>query len=373
MGTRSRLKRRLVISAVNFREGGPLSLTRDCLTRLDRICEKENWRVVALVSDKKLYADLSLRHVALVSFPKAQRSYAVRLFYEYYWFNLMARRNQVDFWLSLHDISPRVGTVPQAVYCHNPAPFHRASWREFRLEPVFGMFSVFYGLMYRINIRRNRYVIVQQEWLRRVFVKLYHMPARQIIVARPEISLPSLQNKPARPLKTFIFPTFPRVFKNVEVIGEAVRLLLKKGITSFEILVTLDGTETRYARWLKANYGGLSNLKFIGSQSRSRIFELYAEVDALIFPSKLETWGLPISEFKQTGKPVFAADLPYAHETARDYKNVFFFDAEHAGRLASLLEAYILHNTLPAQAAKPVIAAPPVSDTWEDLFKILMS
>ena len=34
--------------------------------------------------------------------------------------------------------------------------------------------------------------------------------------------------------------------------------------------------------------------------------------DFLIFPSLLETWGLPISEFEQTNKKMILANLPYA-------------------------------------------------------------
>lgn len=372
MGTRKRVGKRLVISAVNFREGGPLSLTRDCLVHLDGICRERNWRAVALVSSKSLYADLGLQRVACVSFPKAQRSYLVRLFCEYWLFGRIAKRNVVDFWLSLHDITPRVGGVPQAVYCHNPAPFYKASWREFKFEPVFGMFSLFYGLLYRTNIQRNRYVIVQQEWLRQAFVRLYNVPAQRIIVARPQISVPAFRNKPGGLQKKFIFPTLPRIFKNIEVIGEAVRLLQERGVSSFEVLITLDGSENKYAQWLRSTYGHLPNLKFIGRQERSRIFELYGEVDALIFPSKLETWGLPITEFKQTGKPVFVADLPYGHETTGDYEKAFFFDPMDGRALAAQLEAFIVHNAAPSQAARHIESKPPVSNTWEELFAMLV-
>jgi len=32
--------------------------------------------------------------------------------------------------------------------------------------------------------------------------------------------------------------------------------------------------------------------------------------------------GMPITEFKATGKPILAADLPYAHETIGEYGQV---------------------------------------------------
>lgn len=52
--------------------------------------------------------------------------------------------------------------------------------------------------------------------------------------------------------------------------------------------------------------------------------KLYNTSDCLIFPSKLETWGLPISEMKFFGKPILIADELYAKETVGGYDKVQF-------------------------------------------------
>ncbi len=126
--------------------------------------------------------------------------------------------------------------------------------------------------------------------------------------------------------KKFIFPTLPRIFKNIEVIGEAVRLLQERGISSFEVLVTLDGSENKYAQWLRSTYGHLPNLKFIGRQEQVPYFRALRRGRCLDLPVEAGNLGLPITEFKQTGKPVFVADLPYGHETTGDYEKAFFFN-----------------------------------------------
>jgi hypothetical protein len=53
------------------------------------------------------------------------------------------------------------------------------------------MFNLFYRYLYGIGIRRNRYVIVQQEWLRDEFKRLFSV--QNVIVAHPVVS--SQQNK----------------------------------------------------------------------------------------------------------------------------------------------------------------------------------
>ena len=97
------------------------------------------------------------------------------------------------------------------------------------------------------------------------------------------------------------------------------------GVEGFTVWLTIDGSENRYAAKLRSEYGGLRSVSWLGIMPRDRILLLYAQADCLLFPSKLETWGMPISEFQQTGKPMLVIDLPYAHETVGTYPAVRFF------------------------------------------------
>ena len=58
---------------------------------------------------------------------------------------------------------------------------------------------------------------------------------------------------------------------------------------------TISGNENKYAKQLLDKYKGISEIKFLGLLSREQVFTIYQQCDALIFPSKLETWGLPIT------------------------------------------------------------------------------
>jgi glycosyltransferase involved in cell wall biosynthesis len=102
------------------------------------------------------------------------------------------------------------------------------------------------------------------------------------------------------------------------------------------------------------------------------VFELYTESDCLLFPSKLETWGLPITEFKTTGKLILAAELPYAHETVGTYQNVSFFDVNSPEALADLMMLTIKKEMIPVgnQAAE---VPDPFAANWEELFNLLLA
>ena len=320
------LKPVIIISAINFTLGGPLSILQDCLSYLQQ-CYLQEYKVVALVHDKSLLADID--GIEFIELPKSTRSYFYRLYYEYIYFNKISQQLKPYLWLSLHDMTPNVKADVRAVYCHNPSPFYKLNLKHALLDPTFALFNLFYKYIYKINIKQNDFVIVQQDWLRTAFKRLYGV--NSVVVAYPDIeggqSIEVAND--AREIYSFFFPTLPRFFKNIEVIVDAVRILNQQH-NDFEVVMTIDKTENKYARYIAEYSDDVANLKFIGRVSREEVFSLYGQSDCLIFPSKLETWGLPITEFKPTQKPMLVADLPYAHETVGDYQHVEFFDPDNA-------------------------------------------
>lgn len=357
----------IVISGINLREGGPLSVFQDCLKALDGHLTK-TYKIYALVHSKELFP--SLPNIEFIEFPKSTNSYVYRLYYEYVYFKKLSKVIKPYFWLSLHDVTPNVEASIQAVYCHNSSPFFKITKKELFLDPKFALFCWFYKWLYRINIEKNDFVIVQQEWLRQKFRAMY--PIRNCIVAYPNIVLktePMISSQNQKHI--FFYPTFPRVFKNIEIIAEAILLIEDKYKAKLEVIVTVDGTENRYSQWIVQHYGSIPELKFIGLQSREKVFSLYQLADGLIFPSKLETWGLPISEFKMFQKPIFAANLEYAHETVGSYDKVQFFPPQDALSLANLMKHHI-DGTLMYEPHVSSIPEGLVSHTWQELFEILL-
>lgn len=170
----------------------------------------------------------------------------------------------------------------------------------------------------------------------------------------------------------FFYPTLSRSFKNIELIGESVRKINKNDCGNFEVVITIDGSENKYAHYIVDTYSRYKNIKFIGKVSRNEVFELYAESDCLLFPSKLETWGLPITEFKTTGKLILAADLPYAYETVGTYNNVSFFDPTSPQELAALITQAVEGKITP-HGNRAIDISEPFSTNWGELFEFFLS
>lgn len=360
-------RKQVVVSAVNFSEGGPLTVLRDCLDSAALSLPPE-WDIIALVHDKRL---VNQPRALLIEVPDAKRSWFRRLYHEWFGFRRLSQKLKPDVWLSLHDITPRVIAGRQVVYCHNPSPFYQLPWREAWLEPKLWLFNRFYRYLYRIFIRRNFWVIVQQAWLREAFKRMYGpLP---MIVAHPSINLlANLEDADYYGEKTvFFYPALPRVFKNFEVICEAAKILNNRGMLCFEVKLTLSGIENRYSKWLYERYGSVPNLHFIGLQNREQMALQYRMASAVLFPSKLETWGLPISEAKLCNKPLLVADMPYAHEAVGNYDRVSFFPPTDADALADLMQAVIEQRWQPT-GARMEEPTRPFARNWSELWSLLI-
>lgn len=357
---------RIVVSAVNFTEGGPLTVLRECLASAIAALPAE-WEVVALVHRADLIHEPRVR---LISIPSSKKSWFHRLYWEWFGFKRISREVKPALWLSLHDITPRVSVTRQAVYCHNPSPFYRIGLREALMEPTFFMFNQLYAFLYRVFIRRNYCVIVQQDWLRSEFIR--RMGQLPVVVAHPSMRIEERASTPT-PGSTFVFiyPALPRVFKNIETLCKAAQILASRGIGGFEVRLTLDGSENRYSRWLLSKYGKTAQVRFIGRQTKDEMATQYREASAVVFPSKLETWGLPITEAKTQRRPLLVADLPYARETVGTYDLVSFFPAESSESLADLMESMVEQTWQPTGNHHANPKAPFAAD-WASLWGILI-
>ena len=57
----------------------------------------------------------------------------------------------------------------------------------------------------------------------------------------------------------------------------------------------------------------------------------------LLFPSYIETFGLPLLEAKTIGSPIIASDTPFSKEITSNYNNVNYFDYSDEIKLAKLM------------------------------------
>jgi len=363
------VQQHLVISAVNIRKGGTLTVLRDCLAYLST---RKDLKVTALVHDRAL-ADFP--GIDYVEIPWSVKGWGLRLWCEYVTMHRISTRlDGVDLWFSLHDTTPRVQARRQAVYCHTSFPFLKVKPRDFRMDVKIPLFALFTRYAYRFFVRRNRYLVVQQDWFREGLSSLLPFPRERIIVAPPRFEAPSIPDtSDTQEVPIFLYPASPDCHKNFETLCEAARLLEDEvGRGRFRVILTIDGSENRYAAWVRKKWGSVSSVDFRGFLPKEDLYGLYGAAAALVFPSRVETWGLPISEFLPTGKPLLLADLPYAHQSASGSAATAFFPAEDPKALASLMHALIDGGRAAFRQVPEAVVPAPFASGWPELFQILL-
>lgn len=319
-------------------DGGIFTILDNCLNELNKYVENKDLKVIALVNDS---AKFNHKNISFISFPKSKKNWLFRLYYEYFYFNKLSKKINPDVWFSLHDTSPNVKCKKRFVYCHNPNLFYKPSLKESTLEIKVGIFYLFYKFLYKINIHKNTNVFVQQFWIKNAFEELFDL--KNVVVTQPEFIKEEINYKLVLDDSKihFFYPTLGRSFKNIELIAEAILLLPEDIKTKIKIHLTIQKNETKYADYIVKKYP-LKEINFLGKISRKEVFAFYESMDCLLFPSKLETWGLPITEAKGFNKPMLVADLPYAKETVGNYESVSFYKVDKPEELAKLMAEFVL-------------------------------
>ncbi len=360
------VRKHIAVSAVNIRKGGTLTVLRDCLAYLSA---RKDLKVTALVHSRDLCDFPGIEYIEI---PWSAKGWGRRLWCEYVTMGRLSRKmGDIDLWLSLHDTTPNVRARRRAVYCHTSFPFMKIKARDFRMDFKIPLFAMLTRFAYRINVHENDYLIVQQDWFRKGLSKMLGFPEERIIVARPDFKAPAIEND-TPDLPTFLYPATPDCHKNFETLCEASSILEQRiGKGKFRTVITIDGRENRYSRWIFKKWNGIGSIEFHGFMGKDELYSHYGKASCLVFPSRVETWGLPVSEFMPSGKPIAIADLPYAHETVAGAGSVAFFDADDAAALADLMQQVVEGNLAGFSPVPRNTVAEPSAENWKDLLNLL--
>ncbi len=362
----------IVVSAVNIRKGGTLTILRDCLGYLSPLAMSGEYRVVALVHRRELADYAGIEYIEL---PDSVRSWFRRLKCEYVTMRKISRQiGDIDLWLSLHDATPVVEAKRQAVYCQTSFPVLKWNFNDLRFDYKIVLFAILTKYVYRFRCHENYRMIVQTQWLRKCLSRMTGYPESRFIVAPPETTgRPKAVSLNTSGKYRFIYPATPDCHKNFELICRAAKMLAEEiGNDSFEVILTISGKENRYSSWLYKNWGDVAPVRFAGFMAKEKLEEAYAASDCLIFPSRVETWGLPISEYSRYDKPMLLADLPYIRETAAGAARTAFFNTgnplelkEHMKRLIAGEDSFLKPLEKTADDKMTV-------HSWQQLFNLLL-
>lgn len=103
-------------------------------------------------------------------------------------------------------------------------------------------------------------------------------------------------------------------------------MLQKECKNNYKVIFTLNGNENKNIKKLKKIVEEENlPIEFIGYIDINSVYDYYSK-SILIFPSYIETFGLPMLEAKMHKSPILASNCPFSHEILDGYEKVQFFD-----------------------------------------------
>ncbi|WP_386084749.1 glycosyltransferase [Weissella cibaria] len=132
------------------------------------------------------------------------------------------------------------------------------------------------------------------------------------------------------------------VYKNHKVILEALSLLPKDIKRKIQIIFTLTESELINLTEIKSIP---EEIVLTGRVNKQEVAEILSR-SILIFPSYIETFGLPILEAKQIERPLIVADVPVLRESVSDYEDVQYFNPFDSRHLANIISDFVKNRTI---------------------------
>jgi len=180
------------------------------------------------------------------------------------------------------------------------------------------------------------------------------LEAKTGIQARVLSFLPAVQpSEPRHQSKRFdfIYVATGEPHKNHRNLVEAWKLLAKDGLYP-SLCLTLDREKDHHLlRWVEFQVRAKClQIENIGLRSREDLDQHYLESGALIYPSTLESFGLPLLEGAAANLPILASELDYVRDVSVPAQT---FDPGSPMSIARAVKRHLGLAELPAQPLSP--------------------
>ena len=332
----------IVVIAYACRTSGALTIYRQFIKHLDYLKEDDNWSV---------FIDESMDHPDLGSKVKyyyiTDHSWLRRIRYDSGEFEKMLESRDIhpDVYVSLQNTG-LVTNKRQVIYYHQPLPLYNPRLNIFNAEErrMF-LYSKFYGWFVARTINSTTDVVVQIPYIAEGVIKKYGIPTDRVHVLFPDVEKINPDDIEAHKFEqdtiNLLFPAGPMIYKNHKLLIRAVSFLKQSNpslVANVKVLFTFADDGKLELKKLSKELKVESNFVFYPELSHDKLLSYYKGADGVLFPSTIETLGLPLLEAASFGLPIVVADLPYSHQVLHNYEGAFYTKVESVETWASAIE-----------------------------------
>ncbi len=331
--------------------GGATSILKSFYRYLVESKDRNEW--IFLLSDKHIQETANIKIVLL---KKEKSSWLRRIAFDFVYGRKLIRQLDADAVFYLQNTLIHGVKAPQIMYMDQSISFQKEKRFRFTLpeERVFAVYQHIIGALNHAACRHATRTIVQTRWLKDAIADQCHIGTDRIYRIPPSISELCYQYhaENVNP-REFFYPASSAVYKNHQCIYDALSDLG----TDYKVILTLDGKENVPPQ-----------CQLIGTMTQD---EVYAQMAAsvLVFPSYIESYGLPLKEARAIGTLILAADTSFAREILDGYENAYFFDPfapdALAGLMRQVMDGTIVHIPQKKQRSEQQ------HNSWADVVRVI--
>jgi len=310
-------KKIIFVNATAATEGGILTIVNQFIENICNLNDK----------DKKYYIfvpfefeyEINSNEIIEIIYIKAKK-YVDRIKWDMFGMKRWAEVNNIkpNLIISLQNTAVRFGNIQQLVYLHQPIPYVKEfSYNIFnKNERKMWFYKYLYKIWINYTVKKNHNIVVQTKWMQRSLIKDGYNE-KNIIISKPNITKFNINeiNSIKRDEKYFFYPAADYKYKNHEVIINAVKKISESrnvNKINFKIVFTLSKNSRIYDMVVKLKLE--KYFKFVGQIPYNKVLSYYKGCQAILFPSYIETFGLPLIEGAAFGKKILVSDCEYSRE-----------------------------------------------------------
>lgn len=313
-----------VLATVSY-ETGALTIYKQFLKALEQFGGRNEWHV--FIAD-----GMPNPVIQNVSYHVCHTKGLGRMWFDFVGFKQLIKKLEItpDVVFSLQNTGVRCNASRYVVYFHQAlALFHYKVNLKSQFAKTYLFYHYFYPLYIKSLLNKNTFIAVQTNQIKNGFSKRLGFPKERIGQYFPEtdkIDGSCLDKyEYAKGSYNFIYPATPFEFKEHITIAYALKEAYKLNAElarNIRIHFTLEQGELPVMdSFIKQNHLK-SNFVFHGRIPHEQLLSMVNSSNGLLFPSMIETLGLPLLEAASLGVPVIANDLEYVHEVLSGYEGV---------------------------------------------------
>jgi len=333
------MKKIIFVNATAATEGGALTVLKQFIEGISIYSNKNiYYYIFCSLEELKIYEN---KYIRIVNNIKGKK-WLDRIKWDLWGLKNWGKKKNIkaDLLMSFQNTGVRYyKDTKQLVYLHQPIPFKKKfNWKFFdKNERALWFYKNIYKMIIKYSLKDYSYIAVQTEWMKNAVIEQFNWTPKKITIIKPNIKNIIIEEIPRinfNDNKFHIFyPANTAVYKNHELTIDTLKYIKENNPAIYNKLIihfTFDNCLSsnrnkvliNLIRDLKIN----KHIIYEGKISFDRVLSFYKSCDLMVFPSYIETFGLPLIEAASFGIPILVADINYAREVIGSYKGVKFLD-----------------------------------------------